>query len=154
MKIEKNFYDIMMQESDEIEAEIELEESLLSDEERYLQKVKSSQEAQNIINLANEKMRHTWHVRNARNVEAFNIIYDRVLEFAEANYMNVLIETDSTTGKIRLTTPFIHSELLSTKEDKKVLMALIEISDDFMFEAENGLLRLDFYFNLTTPVEK
>jgi len=68
--------------------------------------------------------------------------------------MNVLIETDSTTGKIRLTTPFIHSELLSTKEDKKVLMALIEISDDFMFEAENGLLRLDFYFNLTTPVEK
>jgi len=84
MKIEKNFYDIMMQECDEIEAEIELEESLLSDEERYLQKVKSSQEAQNIINLANEKMRHTWHVRNARNVEAFNIIYDRVLEFAEA----------------------------------------------------------------------
>ena len=154
MKIEKNFYDIMMQECDEIEAEIELEESLLSDEERYLQKVKSSQEAQNIINLANEKIHRTWHVHNARNVEAFNIIYDRVLEFAEANYMNVLIETDSTTGKIRLTTPFIHSELLSTKEDKKVLMALIEISDDFVFEAENGLLRLDFYFNLTTPVEK
>ena len=154
MKIEKNFYDIMMQECDKIEAGIALEESLLSDEERYLQKVKSSQEAQNIINLANEKIHRTWHVHNARNVEAFNIIYDRVLEFAEANYMNVLIETDSTTGKIRLTTPFVHSELLSAKEDKKVLMALIEIADDFMFESENGLLRLDFYFNLATPFEK
>ena len=154
MKIEKNFYDIMMQESDEIEAEIALEESLLSDEERKLQKEKSIQEAQNIINLANEKMRRTWHVRNARNVETFNVIYDRVLEFAEANYMNVLIETDTTTGKIRLTTPFVHSELLSAKEDKKVLMALIEIADDFMFESENGLLRLDFYFNLATPFEK
>lgn len=97
---------------------------------------------------------HTCHVRNARNVETFNVIYDRVLEFAEANYMNVLIETDTTTGKIRLTTPFVHSELLSAKEDKKVLMALIEIADDFMFESENGLLRLDFYFNLATPFEK
>ena len=154
MKIEKNFFDIKMQESDEIEAEIALEESLLSDEERKLQKEKSTQEAQDIINLANEKMHRTWHVRNARNVETFNVIYDRVLEFAEANYMNVLIETDITTGKIRLTTPFVHSELLSAKEDKKVLMALIEIADDFMFESENGLLRLDFYFNLATPFEK
>ena len=33
MKIEKNFYDIMMQESDEIEAEIARENALLSEEE-------------------------------------------------------------------------------------------------------------------------
>lgn len=153
MKIEKNFYDIMMQESDKIEAEIALEESQLSEKERNLQKEKNYQEAQNIINLASEKKRRTWHVHNTRNVETFTIIYNRVLEFAEENFMNILIETDTTTGKIRLTAPFVHSELLRNRGDKTVLTALIETSDDFMFESKNGLLRMDFYFNLTTPVE-
>lgn len=153
MKIEKNFYDIMMKESEEIEAEIALEESQLSEKERNLQREKNYQEAQNIINLASEKKRRTWHVHNTRNVETFTIIYNRVLEFAEENFMNILIETDTTIGKIRLTAPFVHSELLRNRGDKTVLTALIETSDDFMFESKNDLLRMDFYFNLTTPVE-
>lgn len=153
MKIEKNFYDIMMQECDKIEAGIALEESQLSEEERNLQKEKNHQEAQNIINLANEKKRRTWHVHNSRNVETFTIIYNRVLEFAEENFMNILIETDTTTGKIQLTAPFVHSELLRNRGDRTVLTALIETSDDFMFESKNGLLRMDFYFYFTTPVE-
>lgn len=152
MKIEKNFYDFMMQECDKIEAGIALEESQLSEEERNLQKEKNHQEAQNIIHLANEKKRRTWHVHNSRNVETFTIIYNRVLEFAEENFMNILIETDTTTGKIQLTAPFVHSELLRNRGDKTVLTALIETSDDFMFESKNGLLKMDFYFNLTTPV--
>ena len=154
MKIEKKFYDIMMQESNEIEAEIKSEESLLSKEELQRQNEQRQKEVQHIIDRANEEMHRTWHIHNARNVQTFTIIYNRVLEFAEANYMNILIETDSTTGKIRLTTPFIHSELFSEGADKNVLTALIENADDFFFEAENGLLRLDFYFNLTTPVKK
>ena len=153
MKIEKNFYDIMMQECDKIEAGIALEESLLSEEERNLQKEKDHQEAQNIINRANEKKRRTWHVHNSRNVETFTIIYNRVLEFAEENFMNILIETDTTSGKIQLTGPFVYSELLRNRGDRTVLTALIETSDDFMFESKNGLLRMDFYFYLTTPVE-
>ena len=154
MKIEKNFYDIMMQESEKIEAEVAYEESLLSEEERILQKEKRSREAQHIMKLANEQMRQTWHVHNARSIQAFTIIYNRALEFAEENFMNILIESDSTTGKIRLTTPFVHSELLKTHGDIKVLTALIENADDFMIESENNLLKLDFYFNLTTAVRR
>lgn len=154
MKIEKNFYDIMMQECDKIETEVKHEQSLLSEEEQKRQDERLKKEAQHIIDLANEEMRRTWHVHNARNIQTFTIIYNRVLEFAEANYMNILIETDATTGKIRLTTPFVYSELFSEKADRNMLSALIENADDFFFEAKNGLLRLDFYFNLTTPVKR
>lgn len=154
MKIEKNFYDIMMQESDEIEAEIALEESLLSDEERKLQKEKSTQEAQNIINLANEKMRRIWHIHDKQKVKVFTALYELALKFAESNHMNILIETDITVGRIKLYTPFVHFGVFSTPFDKTSLISLIENADSYMIHSENNMLQLNFDFHLTTPLEK
>lgn len=154
MKIEKNFYDIMMQESDEIEAEIALEESLLSEEDRNLLKEKRSREAQHIIELANEKMRRTWHIHDPQKTETFNQIRSIAMEFAKDNHMNISVEADSTTGRIKLKTPFLHFGVLTPNDDKEVILALIESADSFMVQAEDGLLRMDFDYTLTTSIEK
>lgn len=76
------------------------------------------------------------------------------MEFAEENHINILIETESTIGKIRLTTPFLHSELLRNINDRNLLSALINTANSFMIQSQNDLLQLDFDFRLTTPIEK
>ena len=74
--------------------------------------------------------------------------------FAEDNHMNITVETDSTTGRIKLRAPFLHFGVLTPNEDKEVIIILIETSDSFMIQSEDGLLRMDFDYSLTTAIEK
>ncbi len=154
MKIEKNFYDIMMQESDKIEAEIEYEQSLLTDVELKHQEEQRAIEAQHIIDLVNEKRLRTWHIHDKQKVNEFTMLYELAIKFAQANHMNILVETDTTTGRIKLYTPFVHFGVFSTHVDKTILISLIEKADSFMMDSENNMLRLDFDFRLTIPIEK
>lgn len=154
MKIEKNYYDVMVQDTKKIQYDIKQEQARLSDAALKMAEEQCAMEAQQIINLANEKLRHTWHIHNKEKVNAFHALYERALLFAEENFMNIQIETDAISGRIKLFTPFIHHGVLTSDYNKDTLLALIAGADSFMMQCENDMLRLDFDYNLTTTIEK
>ena len=129
MRIERKYYDLMIQESENLEAEIQYEKSLLSDEELKKQTEQRMLEAQHIIDLANAKMQKTKHIQNKKKMDQFHSLYKIALTFAENNHMNILIETDTTTGRIKIHAPFVHFGVLTPNTDKDMLLALIECAD-------------------------
>ena len=154
MKIEKNFYDIMMQECDKIEAELKYEQSLLTDAELKQQEEQRAIEAQHIIDLVNEKMQRTWHILDKEKSALFHSLYEVALDFAEENGMNIIVESDATFGHIKLFTPFLHHGVLTPHTNKKTLLTLIKHADSFMLQPLDGMLRFDLDYQLSTPTER
>lgn len=144
----------MMQETAELERQIEKEEALLSDAERQFQKEQRTLEAEHIIHLAQTKEKNTWHIFNKKRLTSFNHLYQQALLFAEKYSINIQIESNSRIGKIKLSAPFIHYGVFSSERDKQVLIELISCSDSFMMQADNNMIRLIFDYELTTVVEK
>lgn len=154
MRIEKNFYDIMLQEIEELELEIAQEEALLTESERKLHEQQRTLEAEHIIQLAQAKEKNTWHIYNKKRKESFDHLYKQVLLFAEKYSINILIESNDRIGKIKLSAPFIHYGVFSSAQDKQILLELISHSDSFMMHADSNMLQLVFDYELTTIIQK
>lgn len=153
MKIVKNYYDIMVKNAEMIQSEIDLENALRSKEEQKKQEDQLSKEAEQIIQRANKKKQHTWHIHEQDKVDAFYVLYEQALLFAERNAVNIQIEMTSKTGRITLATPFLYDGFLPSVSNKPILLKLITYADSFIMNARDDMMEFDFYYNFTTTVE-
>lgn len=153
MKIVRNYYDIMLQEVEMIQSEIDLENALRSKEEQKKQEDQLSKEAEQIIQRANKRKQHTWHIHEQEKVDAFHILYGQALLFAHKNAINIKVETTCTTGRITLATPFLYDGFLPSVSNKPTLLKLITYADSFMMNAKDDMMEFDFYYNFTRKIK-
>lgn len=143
----------MLQKAEMIQSEIEFENALRSKEEQENQEQQLTREAEHIIQLATERKQHTWHIHEQKKADIFHILYEQALLFARKNAINILIETNHTTGRIFLKTPCLYDGFLPSVSNKPILLKLITYADSFIMNAKDDMMEFDFYYNLTTTIE-
>lgn len=141
MRIEKKFFSISEKKAAGI-----LEELQKTDLDIQLvmeQQMKS--DFQDLLAKCREKEARTEKVPNLQKQKAFEALSMKAVTYAENLRLDILIQSDDTTGTIHLTSDCL---FLMDHEARTSFMELIKEADDVQITGENNLFHAIFFYQL------
>ena len=120
MRIEKKYHTQAAKEWDELVREEEKRRASLSEEERLNEQEHLHREADTIIRKAEKMDRDSLHIINNERIKCFSELSTEAIRMAEILTLDIIVRTDGTLGRIRLSTDcfLIINEMCPAQEKK------------------------------------
>lgn len=155
MKIERKFYQKQQEEIRQMEKELQEEWEQLSLREQEEERERQTIECQQIINGAEYRERHTIKMPVEKKVQLFKKLAQDAVRFAEDLGLDVLVESDEeTSGRIILKGQMyiICSSGFRSTDIQQTFINMITEATDFWINTEDGLIKMDLMFQLSSPI--
>lgn len=159
MHIERNYHDEAVKLWEEAERDNEERRARLTEAERAKELEQLDREAWDIIKTCEEKNRSTIRVVSPDRMDVFHDISQMALLMAQIGSLNVSITTagqERPFGRIEFVTDVFMTGVAGTTNEpnycsagiKTILIQLINHSDDMTIDVKDGLLHMEFIFEL------
>ena len=154
MQIERKYHQRAVDFMNEIKREEEERKSGMSEEEKAVEDAQMEAEIQNIIRHCNEERSRKYRIVEPRRLDAFQKIAEHSLWLAERAEMDIRVTMENLHGKISFATEYFLWNCSSPYEMKLVFEELLDTADDISIGVREGVLNMDFFFDLFIDVDK